>query len=62
MGRLSAILDEDMHNYNSENDYSLLNSTTFVHIFHDKNRLTNFRRVTRGQELLYDTETSTIES
>ena len=61
MGRVLALLDWDIHSYNSENNYSLLYFATSVHVFHYKNMFTNLRKDIRGQGLLYGTETITIE-
>ena len=61
MGRVSALSRWDMHSHNSDNNYSLLDSAASVHVFHDKDRFTNFRRATRGQGLLCGTDTITIE-
>ena len=61
MDRVSAFSDWDMHSYNSDNDYSFLDSATFVYVFHDKNRFTNFKRATKGQGLLSGIENITIE-
>ena len=56
MGIASALSHWNVHSHNSDNNYSLLNSAAFVHIFHNKNKFTNFRRVTRGQGLLCGTK------
>ena len=60
MNKVSTFSDWDMHSHNSDNDYLLLNSTAFVHIFHNKNRFTNFRRATKNQRLLCGIETIII--
>lgn len=51
-----------MYSYNFDNNYLLLNYTTFVYIFDDKNRFTNFRKVIKGQKLLYNIKTITIKN
>lgn len=61
MGRASALSYWDVHSHNSDNNYSLLDSAAFVHVFYDKDKFTNFKRATRGQGLLYSTEIITIE-
>lgn len=50
-----------MHRQNSDNDYLLLDSTAFIHDFHDKDRFINFRRATKGQELLCGMDNIIIE-
>ncbi len=60
MGRALALSHWDVHSHNSDNNYSLLDSATFVHVFQDKDKFTNFRRVTRGQGLLCGIEVITI--
>lgn len=47
---------------NCDHNYFSLESVTFIYVFHDKDKFTNFRRVIRGQELLYNTEVILIES
>lgn len=61
MGRASTLLYWDMHSHNSNNNYLLLDSATFVYVFHDKNKFTNFRKVIRGQRLLYGTKVIIIK-
>ena len=51
-----------MHSHNCDNNYSLLDSVAFVHVFHDKDKFTNFRRVTKSQRLFYGTKIITIKS
>ena len=36
----------NMHSHNFDNNYLLLHSAAFVHVFHDKDKFTNFKRVT----------------
>lgn len=50
-----------MHSHNSDNNYSLLDSVASVHLFHDKDKFTNFKRAIRGQRLLCGTEVIRIE-
>lgn len=51
-----------MHGYNSKNNYCLFDFTTSVYVVYDKDRSTNFRKATRGSELLYGTDSIAIES
>lgn len=50
-----------MHSFNSDNNDMLFNVTTFVYIFYDKNKFTNFRRITKNQKQLYKTEVIIIK-
>lgn len=61
MGRVSALLRWDMHSHNFVNNYALLDSAFFVHVFHNKNRFTNFKKATRDQSLLCGTDTIAIK-
>ena len=61
IGRVSVLSRWDMHSHSSDNDYSLLDSTFSVNIFHDNNRFTNFKKAIKGQELLCNTDTIAIE-
>ena len=48
MGKALIFLQWDMHSYNSDNNYSLFNFTMVIHVFYDKDKFTNFKRVTKG--------------
>lgn len=61
IGRSLALSHWNMHSHNSDNNDSLLDFTTSIYIFYDKDKFTNFKRFTRGQELLYKIEVITIE-
>ena len=61
MGRASALLYWDVHSHNSDNNYSLLDSASSVHVFHNKDKFTNFKRATKGQGLLCGKEVITIK-
>lgn len=56
MGRESAISHQDMHSYNSDNTYLLLNFAASVYIFHKLDKFTNFKRAIREQKLFCGTE------
>ena len=61
MGRESALSHLDVHSHNSDNNYLLFDSATSIHLFHDKNKFTNFKGATRSQGLLCGTEVITIK-
>lgn len=50
-----------MDSYNSDHHYLLLDFATAINIFYDKNKFINFRRVIKGQKLLYCLEIIMIE-
>ena len=61
MGRVSALLHWDVYSYNSDNNYLLLDSAASLHVFYDKDKFNNFRRVTKSQELLSGKKVITIK-
>ena len=61
MGTASALSHWNVHSHNSDNNYSLLDSAASVHVFHNKDKFTHFKRATRGQGLLCGTEVIMIE-
>lgn len=48
MGRMSISLHLNVHSHNSDNKYLLLDFAIFIHVFHNKNRLTTFKKTTKG--------------
>ena len=52
MNTASALLYQNVHSHNSDNNDLLLDTAASVHVFYDKNKFSNFKRATRGQELL----------
>ena len=61
MGRALALSNWNVHSHNSDNNYLLLNFAASVHVFHNKDKFTNFKRATRGQRLLCGKEVITIK-
>lgn len=51
-----------MHNYNFDNNYSLLEFAAFIYVFYNKNRFINFGKITKGQKILNDINTIIVES
>lgn len=51
-----------MNGYNSDNDYLLFNSATYVYVFYYKNRFINFKKATKDQELVCDIDIIIIKS
>ena len=48
IGRALALLCWDVDSHTSDNNYSLLNSAASVYVFHKINKVTNFKRATKG--------------
>ena len=61
MGKVLALLRWNMHSYNFDNNYLLLDSAASVYVFHDKDRFNNFKRAIKSQRLLCGIDTITIE-
>lgn len=50
-----------MRSNNPDNNYLSFDSTTFIHVFHDKNRFTKIKRISKSQRLLDNIETIPIK-
>lgn len=62
MNKVSVLSYQHVYCYNSDNHYSLLDSITFIHVFHDKDLFIKFKRVTRVKKLLCDIMIIVIKS
>ena len=61
MDKISAFSYWDVHSHNFDSIYLLFNIAAFDYIFDNKDKFVSFKRATRGQGLLCDTEVITIK-